>query len=56
MPCNALKLTYNPNDEARSHAMFYCDKDVKWTDIETLGGVKIDTTNRCHFFCEKVQK
>ena len=52
-PCNALKLTYNPNEEAG--AMFHCDTPVNWTDIET-GGVKIEDTNRCHFFCEKVQK
>ena len=54
--CRALKLKYDPNVEARSHAMFYCDKPLNWTDIDTLGGVKIDITNRCHFFCEKVQK
>jgi len=47
--CHALNLTYNPNTE--SGAEFYCDTEISdWSNLP----VKIDTTNRCHLFCDKM--
>ena len=37
--------------DRESGAEFYCDDDIgDWSNLP----VKIDTTNRCHLFCDKV--
>jgi len=47
--CHALNLTYNPNTE--TGAEFYCDTEIQdWSSLP----IKIDTTNRCHLFCDKM--
>ena len=51
--CSDLKLPYNPNEERG--AMFYCDdKTIEWDAAIAAGGVRINTTDRCHLFCDKV--
>ena len=63
--CSALKLPYNPNTELGGKvAMFYCftlnngvetPKNIDWTQLPATA-VEIDTTDRCHLFCDKVNK
>ena len=59
--CADLRLPYNPNEPThdkaayeKSSAMFHCDKQLNWDDLISKGGVRLETTNRCHLFCDRV--
>ena len=59
--CVDLKLEYNPNMEG-PETIFECDTPINfgesntaaWPNSRLKEPVKLETTNRCHLFCDSV--
>ena len=59
--CVDLKLEYNPNKEG-PETIFECDTPLNfgesntaaWPNSRLKEPVKLETTNRCHLFCDSV--
>ena len=59
--CVDLKLEYNPNEEG-PETIFECDTPLNFGESNTAAWpnsrlnepVKLETTNRCHLFCDSV--